>query len=161
MRTHSPPEPWATPFDPLCGWLDWFDAWHLAVGGVVLECVTNPPIPGVAVLFGLVFAATEWCDRFGNSTGHRACPYRILESCGAVSVDKRADLLEPLGHLTLASLKLSELRGLLTLRALLHGDVLFHGTESPLVVGDRHFEALDGFGVAGTVEHTTFQVTIE
>ena len=72
MRTHSPTDGRSTSFDPLCRLLDRFDSWHLAVGGVVLQGVADPSVPGVAVLFGLVVAAAEWCDGFGDGRGQ--CP---------------------------------------------------------------------------------------
>ena len=63
------------------------------MGGVVLECVADPAVPGVAVLFGLVLASAEWCDGFGDGSGDRAGSDRMVESSVPVGVDKRADLL--------------------------------------------------------------------
>ena len=42
--------------DLLCGWLNGFDRLHVAVGGVVLECFTDSPVPCFAERFGLVVA---------------------------------------------------------------------------------------------------------
>ena len=113
--------------------------WYLAVGGVVLECVTDSMVPGVAVLLGLVVAAAEWCDRFGNCTGHGACPGDMVKSGGAVGINKRTDLPEPFGCFSLSSLKFGELGCLLALRLLLDGDVLFETTQTLPVVGDGRF----------------------
>lgn len=128
---------------------------------MVLESFADSPVPSAAVLFGLVVTVAERCDGFGHGSRHRTGPNGVIESRITVGVDKRADLLESVGCFGLSSLKFSELRGLTALRALLHGDVLFDRCEALPVVSDCRFQAMDNHSVAATVEHATFQVTVE
>ena len=81
------------------------------------------------MVFRFVVASADGTNGFGDGPGQCPGSYGVVESCGAVGVDQRADLVEAFGCFSVALLEFGELCGLLALRPMSDMQVLREQTE--------------------------------